>query len=71
MDKIIPKSFVSIYIFVYLCSVFKNKRAVKDSEKGRELQILAIKEYERYRNKGVADAEREAQGGNGPDAGRC
>lgn len=56
---------------LYLCSVFKNKRAAKDSEKGRELQILAIKEYERYRNKGVADAEREAQGGNGPDNGWC
>ena len=27
--------------------MFKNKRAVKDSEKGRELQILAFKEYER------------------------
>jgi hypothetical protein len=51
--------------------VFKIKRAAKDSEKGRELQILAIKEYERYRNKGVADAEREAQGGNGLDNGWC
>ena len=51
--------------------MFKNKRAAKDSEKGRELQILAIKEYEQYRNKGVADAEREAQGGNGSDNGWC
>ena len=33
--------------------------------------MFAIKEYERYRNKGVADAEREAQGGNGSDNGWC
>lgn len=55
----------------YLCSVFIDKGAAKDSEKGRELQILAIKEYERNGNKGVADAECETQGGDGLDNGRC